>query len=200
MKAVSLLIGLLGVMVSAAPAAESTTNVALLLQPAKSPLVTFRILFQTGAAYDPAGKEGVAALTAALVAEGGSQRLSYEEIIKRMYPNGEVELKRLSPEHPIFRSEYPLDGADVNLWGVDFGCRTAIVYSPEDISCLWNKWCVSDPPNRPLALKLMITKATHIGVNVLAYATGREPLNKPEQAEIAAQTSRNARRLFGLPD
>ena len=58
----------------------------VLLQPTKSPLVTFRILFNTGAAYDPVGKEGVASLTAALVAEGGSQRLTYEEIIKRMYP------------------------------------------------------------------------------------------------------------------
>jgi zinc protease len=58
----------------------------LLLQPTKSPLVTFRILFQTGAAYDPTGKEGLASLTAALVAEGGSQRLTYDEIIKRMYP------------------------------------------------------------------------------------------------------------------
>jgi zinc protease len=67
-------------------AAEPSTNVTVLLQPAKSPLVTFRILFKTGAAYDSVGKEGVAALTAAMIAEGGSQRLSYEEIIKRMYP------------------------------------------------------------------------------------------------------------------
>ncbi|HEX7862595.1 MAG TPA: pitrilysin family protein [Verrucomicrobiae bacterium] len=66
--------------------AENGTNVTLLLQPSKSPLVTFRILFNTGAAHDPGGKEGLAALTAAMVAEGGSQRLSYEEIIKRMYP------------------------------------------------------------------------------------------------------------------
>jgi zinc protease len=66
--------------------AMSSTNVDLLLQPTKSPLVTFRILFQTGSAYDPVGKEGLAALTAALIAEGGSQRLAYDEIIKRMYP------------------------------------------------------------------------------------------------------------------
>lgn len=69
-----------------AESAETSTNVTMLLQPAKSPLVTFRILFKTGSAYDPVGKEGIAALTAALVAEGGSQRLAYDEIIKRMYP------------------------------------------------------------------------------------------------------------------
>lgn len=66
--------------------AENSTNVNLLLQPTKSPLVTFRILFHTGSAHDPVGKEGLASLTAALVAEGGSQRLTYDEIIKRMYP------------------------------------------------------------------------------------------------------------------
>jgi zinc protease len=71
---------------AAVHASESTNTVRALLQPAASPLVTFRILFLTGAAYDPPGKEGVAALTAALISEGGSQRLTYDEIIKRMYP------------------------------------------------------------------------------------------------------------------
>ena len=37
-----------------------STNVNVLLQPTKSPLVTFRIMFLTGSAYDPVGKEGVA--------------------------------------------------------------------------------------------------------------------------------------------
>ena len=73
------------------PAAEATretaTNkIATLLQPSNSPLVTFRILFNTGAAYDPAGQEGVAALTAAILAEGGTQRLPYAQILERMYP------------------------------------------------------------------------------------------------------------------
>ena len=35
-----------------------------LTQHNESPLISFRILFHTGAASDPAGKEGVAALTA----------------------------------------------------------------------------------------------------------------------------------------
>ena len=76
----------LSLMVMQVWSAENSTNVNLLLQPSKSPLVTFRILFQTGAAQDPVGQEGLASLTAAMIAEGGSQRLSYEEIIKRMYP------------------------------------------------------------------------------------------------------------------
>ncbi|MFC3031942.1 M16 family metallopeptidase [Pseudoalteromonas fenneropenaei] len=51
-----------------------------------SPLVDVNFLFYTGAAADPAGKKGVAALTAAMIAGGGSQTKSYKEIQKAMYP------------------------------------------------------------------------------------------------------------------
>ena len=122
----------------------------------------------------------------------------FRELIKRMYPNGEAELKKLTPEHPIFRSEYLLAQAEVNLWGVDFGCRTAIVYSPDDIACGWNKWCVSEPENRRPELKGFVTKATHIGVNVVAYATGREPPDKLKQGELAQQAVQKDRIEAGL--
>ena len=122
----------------------------------------------------------------------------FRELIKRMYPNGEAELKKLAPEHPIFRSEFLMSQAEVNLWGVDFGCRTAIVYSPDDIACGWNKWCVSEPPKRRPELKGFISKATRIGVNVVAYATGREPPNKLKQAELAQQAAQKDRIAAGL--
>ncbi len=122
----------------------------------------------------------------------------FRELIKRMYPNGEAELKKLAPEHPIFRSEFLLSQAEVNLWGVDFGCRTAIVYSPDDIACGWSKWCVSDPPGRRPELKGYISKSTHIGVNVVAYATGREPPDKLKQAALAEQAAQRDRIEAGL--
>src|SRR5215212_10336674 len=56
-----------------------TTKIATVLEQTKSPLVSFRLLFMTGSAQDPAGKEGVASLTAALLAEGGSRAMSYDE-------------------------------------------------------------------------------------------------------------------------
>jgi zinc protease len=59
---------------------------ATVLEPTASPLVSFRLLFMTGAASDPAGKEGVASLTAALLAEGGSRAMPYDEIVEAMYP------------------------------------------------------------------------------------------------------------------
>ncbi|HEX9919840.1 MAG TPA: hypothetical protein VGA87_11765, partial [Pyrinomonadaceae bacterium] len=56
------------------------------LLPNRSPLVTFRILFMTGAADDPAGKEGLASLTASLVSGGGTRELAYEKIQEAFYP------------------------------------------------------------------------------------------------------------------
>jgi zinc protease len=64
----------------------TTDKIATVLLPGRSPLVSFRILFQVGAADDPKGKEGVAALTAAMLAKGGSRALSYNQIVEAMYP------------------------------------------------------------------------------------------------------------------
>src|SRR5215218_6191252 len=63
-----------------------TGKIATVLEQTKSPLVSFRLLFMTGSASDPAGKEGVANLTAAMLAEGGSRAMSYDEIVEAMYP------------------------------------------------------------------------------------------------------------------
>src|SRR5512132_3076240 len=56
------------------------------LLPNRSPLISFRILFMTGSAADPKGKEGLASLTAAMLAEGGSRTKTYAEITDAMYP------------------------------------------------------------------------------------------------------------------
>jgi zinc protease len=54
--------------------------------PSRAPLVTFRILFRTGSAEDPPGKEGLASLTAAMLAKGGSRAMTYGQIVEAMYP------------------------------------------------------------------------------------------------------------------
>ena len=51
-----------------------------------SPLVDVNFLFYTGAAADPQGKKGLAALTASMISQGGSESRSYKEIKKAMYP------------------------------------------------------------------------------------------------------------------
>jgi hypothetical protein len=96
----------------------------------------------------------------------------------RIYASGDAQLKRLPPEHPIYRAEYPLDPEGTELWGVDFGCRTSLVYSPQDHSCLWDKWSFQPVPKRTPQFNALLLRSMRVGVNVVAYATGREPYDK----------------------
>ena len=62
-------------------------NPAVIEQPsADSPLVTIRIAFNIGSMHDSEGKEGLNALTALTIGEGGTGQLSYKDIIQKMYP------------------------------------------------------------------------------------------------------------------
>jgi zinc protease len=48
--------------------------------------VAFRFVVSTGSQDDPKGKEGLAALTAAIVAEGGTKSMPYDLLLKAFYP------------------------------------------------------------------------------------------------------------------
>ncbi|MFY9611846.1 MAG: hypothetical protein WAU45_24935, partial [Blastocatellia bacterium] len=65
---------------------KASSSMTSVLLPNSSPLVSFRLLFNVGSASDPKGKEGVAALTAAMISDGGSRTMSYEQIAQAMYP------------------------------------------------------------------------------------------------------------------
>ncbi len=51
-----------------------------------SPLVAVRLLLETGSIDDPAGKEGLAALTGLMVASAGTAKSSYAELLEALYP------------------------------------------------------------------------------------------------------------------
>jgi hypothetical protein len=115
--------------------------------------------------------------------QGDEFEPSFRELVQKLLPPGEGELKPLPPEHPVYRSEHPLPEG-VKLLGVDFGCMTSIIYSPEDLGCLWDYWSKFDPPQRNPKLKAKIIRATQIGVNIMAYFTGREPPDKTQVREV----------------
>jgi zinc protease len=71
--------------------------------PSASPLVSFRILFRTGPASDPKGKEGAAALTAAMLSKGGSAQMSYDEIVKRFFPMAASVSAQVDKEMIVFQ-------------------------------------------------------------------------------------------------
>src|SRR4051812_32310352 len=89
-----------------------TSKIATVLEQTKSPLVSFRLLFMTGSANDPAGKEGVASLTAALLAEGGSRALSYDEIVEAMYPMATSFGSQVDKEMTVFSGTTHVDNLE----------------------------------------------------------------------------------------
>lgn len=54
--------------------------------PSESPLVSVRLQLAAGSIYDPAGKEGLASLTALMIGQAGTQNRSYNELIDALYP------------------------------------------------------------------------------------------------------------------
>lgn len=91
------------------PVVESIPSV---LQVNRSPLISFRILFMTGAASDPEGKEGVAALTAAMLSEGGSRSMTYEQIVSAMYPMATGFGSQVDKEMTVFTGTTHVDNLD----------------------------------------------------------------------------------------
>jgi zinc protease len=93
-------------------ASASASKIATVLEPTQSPLVSFRLMFMTGAASDPAGKEGVAALTAALLSEGGSRAMPYEEITEAFYPMAAGFGSQVDKEMTVFSGTTHVDNLE----------------------------------------------------------------------------------------
>jgi zinc protease len=64
----------------------SDARFEVLVQKTALPQIRFKLLFDAGSAHDPAGKEGLAALTAAMVARAGSSERKYDEVTKALFP------------------------------------------------------------------------------------------------------------------
>lgn len=58
----------------------------ILLPVAADPTISLSFSFRVGSQDDPPGREGLAALTAALLTAGSSQRNSYDSILEQLYP------------------------------------------------------------------------------------------------------------------
>jgi zinc protease len=87
---------------SLARAGKAPSSMASVLLPNSSPLVSFRLLFNIGSASDPKGKEGVAALTASMISDGGSRSMSYDQIVQAMYPMATGFTSQVDKEMTVF--------------------------------------------------------------------------------------------------
>ena len=138
------------------------------------------------------------------VCEGAEFDRGFRILIDRIFPEPEHKLHLLPPEHAVWTAEEPIDPRHVRaLWGVDVGCRTSVMYCPENLSCYWELARPGRELNRdkkyPAEIEGRIAAARGMGVNVLSYATNREPkfkLDLPQLADRAPADSIGRAKLY----
>jgi Domain of unknown function (DUF4159)/A-macroglobulin TED domain len=102
----------------------------------------------------------------------------FHQLMEELFPEPEYKLHPLAEDHAVWRSRHILKPDIHPLWGIEHGCRTVVIYSPEDLSCYWNQ-SETNPSNTS------VIKALRVGQNVVDYATGRElPADKLTVREV----------------
>lgn len=107
----------------------------------------------------------------------------FRELVTRIFPESEYRLQPMSPSHPIWRTEEltrPESPYVGKLWSIEYGCRTSVIYSAEDLSCYWELNRPEQVASFPKQVQQRIADANTIGINVLTYATNREPKGKEQ--------------------
>jgi hypothetical protein len=135
-----------------------------------------------------------------LLAEGQCSALSFDQgfrqLMAEVFPEPEYALRLLEPQHPIWRAEAPLPPEHARpLLGIEFGCRTSVVYAPPDppgaprpsLSCLWELSRPERGKTYPRAVQEQIDAALILGANILAYATNREFRGREESFRVAVE-------------
>jgi hypothetical protein len=126
-------------------------------------------------------------LLAEAYCDGAPFDKGFRDLMARVFPEREYRLKLLPADHPIWRMEEKVDpNLAKPLWGIDFGCRTSVVYCPPDtsgnlpqsLSCLWEVSRPGRDVETSRDVQAKIDAGLSIGINVLAYATNRQLQSK----------------------
>ena len=121
-------------------------------------------------------------------------RVSLRNEARILFPKRSFDL--LEVDHPIFRAYYPYTnvhyrtyegGVQQNfqgppqLMGMNIGCRTAIVFTPWDMSCGWDEH-VHDHGSR-----IMPRDAIQLGINIVSYVAGVRQLGEVQSVTRLVQ-------------
>ncbi len=151
------------------------------------------ILFITGAkpfSFDPATRKKLRSYLEKggfLWGEAcwGSQvfRDAFRAEMKKIFPGR--PLMQLPPAHPLFRCTYAVDHVRYSRWvtdrpekrpvleGIYLGCRTAVIFSPYDLTCAWDSMHVKEG-----AWSVVGWDAFRIGLNMITYSVAWIPYGK----------------------
>lgn len=89
-------------------------------------------------------------------------RQGFERCAAATFP--QTPLRELDAGHPVYSAHFDLGPA--GLMGIDLGCRTSVLFSPRDLSCLWEQ----------ARIPLLSEQAFKLGTNIAAFALGRQAL------------------------
>jgi hypothetical protein len=92
---------------------------------------------------------------------------AFRLLLKELFPEEEYKLEPLSADHPIWQARFKLAPGSHPFFGMKFGARIAVIYTPKDMSCLWNH--AERSKVDPSVLKAITT-----GQNVIDYACGQK--------------------------
>ncbi len=122
---------------------------------------------------------------------------AFRQLMKELFPDSAFRL--LPPEHAIWFAQERVAPEHMRpLYGIDACCRTSVVYSPKDLSCLWELSRGERETGYPQAVKDEIKAGLAIGANVLAYATNRQLKDKLERPRITTHGDPNEHLTRGV--
>lgn len=101
----------------------------------------------------------------------------FRALMARLFPD--TPLRPLDASHNIWHVHFGVPPGSFGLEGIQRGCKTVVVYSPQDMSCQWES-------NQTSSGRAQL--AFRLGANIIAYATGMEP---PKPRLTAAQVIRD---------
>ncbi len=78
----------------------------------EDPTISFRLWFAVGSQNDPPGKEGLAELTAAMLADASTQHHSYEKILDKLFPLAASYYASVSEEMTVIAGRVHRDNLD----------------------------------------------------------------------------------------
>ena len=97
---------------------KPTSEDSVLFPVKDDPTISFRVWIKAGTQHDPAGKEGLAMLTANLMSDGATTNNTYDQILEKLYPlaagysfsadkemivaSGRVHKDKLNEYYPLF--------------------------------------------------------------------------------------------------
>jgi hypothetical protein len=107
----------------------------------------------------------------------------FRRLMKELFPD--AELKRLEANHPIWRGPPVVDWRQFELWGLELGCKTVVVYSPQPLSGWWEANQRESDRGK---------QVFDLGASIIAYATGLE-MPKPRGFHVDVPKDREESRV-----